>query len=64
MRDALFPYVWRHGEQCHGIDGHPGESSLAEASWYVLCSYRNGLEGDGVVFGRLVAVRGPIRGCC
>jgi hypothetical protein len=27
MRAALFPYVWRHGEQCHGADGRPGESS-------------------------------------
>jgi hypothetical protein len=27
MCAALFPYVWRHGEQCHGADGRPGESS-------------------------------------
>jgi hypothetical protein len=27
MRAALFPYVWRYGEQCHGADGRPGESS-------------------------------------
>jgi hypothetical protein len=26
MRAALFPYLWRHGEQCHGADGRPGES--------------------------------------
>jgi hypothetical protein len=25
-RAALFSYVWRHGEQCHGVDGRPGES--------------------------------------
>jgi hypothetical protein len=23
---ALFSYVWKHGEQCHGADGRPGES--------------------------------------
>jgi hypothetical protein len=21
-----FIYVWSHGIQCHGVDGHPGES--------------------------------------
>jgi hypothetical protein len=26
MRAALFSYVWRRGEQCHGADGCPGES--------------------------------------
>jgi hypothetical protein len=26
MRAALFYYVWRRGEQCHGADGRPGES--------------------------------------
>jgi hypothetical protein len=26
MRVALFSYVLRHGEQCHGVDGRPGES--------------------------------------
>jgi hypothetical protein len=62
MHVALFSFVWRHGEQCHGIDGRPSESSPARASWYVLCSYRNDLQGDGIVVGRLVAVRGPIRG--
>jgi hypothetical protein len=62
MRAALFPYVWRHGEQCHGVDGRPGESSPAEASWCVLCSYRSGLEGGGIVVGRLVAVVGRFEG--
>jgi hypothetical protein len=27
MNVALFPYVWRHGEQCHGADGRLGECS-------------------------------------
>jgi hypothetical protein len=26
MRAALFSYVWRRGEQFHGVDDHPGES--------------------------------------
>jgi hypothetical protein len=26
MRAALFSYVWRRGEQCHGADGRPSES--------------------------------------
>jgi hypothetical protein len=26
MCAALFPYVWKHGEKCHGADGRPGES--------------------------------------
>jgi hypothetical protein len=26
MRAALFSYVRRRGEQCHGADGRPGES--------------------------------------
>jgi hypothetical protein len=30
MRAALFSYVWRRGEQCHGVDDHPGESC---SSW-------------------------------
>jgi hypothetical protein len=36
---------------------------LAGASWCVLCPYRGGFEGGGVVVGRPAAVRGPIRGC-
>jgi hypothetical protein len=26
MCAALFSYVWRRGEQCHGVDVRPGES--------------------------------------
>jgi hypothetical protein len=33
MRAALFPYVRRHGEQCHGADGRPGES---RSCWGVM----------------------------
>jgi hypothetical protein len=38
MRAALFPYVWRHGEQCHGADGRLANPAPVEASWRVLCS--------------------------
>jgi hypothetical protein len=62
MRAALFPYVWRHGEQCHGADSRPDESSLVVASWCVLCSYRRGFEGGGVVVGCLAAVVGRFEG--
>jgi hypothetical protein len=62
MRTALFPYVWRHGEQCHGANGRPGESSPTEASCCVLCSYRSGLEGGGVTVGRPPAVVGRFEG--
>jgi hypothetical protein len=31
-----------------------------EASWRVLCSYRRGFEGGGVVVGCPAAARGPI----
>jgi hypothetical protein len=62
MRAALFPYVWRLGEQCHGADGRPGESSPAWASWCVLCSYRSSFEGGGIVVGRLATAAGRFQG--
>jgi hypothetical protein len=62
MHAALFPYMWRHGEQCHGADDRPGESSPTAASWCVLCSYRSGLEGGGVAVGRPAAVVGRFEG--
>jgi hypothetical protein len=34
-----------------------------EASWHVLCSYKSGFEGGGIVVGRPAAARGLIRGC-
>jgi hypothetical protein len=33
-----------------------------EASWGVLCSYRSGFEGGGVVVGRLAAAAGRFEG--
>jgi hypothetical protein len=29
MHAALFPYVWKHDEQCRGVDGRPGESCFS-----------------------------------
>jgi hypothetical protein len=63
MRAALFPYVWRHGEQCHRATVVLAIPPPAGASWCVLCLYRSGFEGGGVAVGRLAAVHGPIRGC-
>jgi hypothetical protein len=51
MHAALFPYVWRYGEQCFGADGHLANPAPGEASWCVLCLYRRGFEGGGVVVG-------------
>jgi hypothetical protein len=34
----------------------------AEASWRVLCSYRNGFEGDSVVVGRQATAAGRFEG--
>jgi hypothetical protein len=33
-----------------------------EASWRVLCSYRNGFEGGGIVVGRLATAAGRFEG--
>jgi hypothetical protein len=63
MRAALFHYVWRHGKQCHGADGRLGESSPCRGVVVRPVLARSGFEGGGVVVGRPVAVREPIRGC-
>jgi hypothetical protein len=63
MRAALFPYVWRRGEQRHGADGRPGES---RSSWGivarpVLAQERlRGWGRSGWTSGRR---REPVRGC-
>jgi hypothetical protein len=36
--------------------------TLVEASWRVLCSYRSGFEGGGVVVGRSAAAAGRFEG--
>jgi hypothetical protein len=62
MRAALFSYVWRRGEQCHGADSRPGEPTPVGASWRVLCSNRSGFEGGGVVVGCPAAAAGRFEG--
>jgi hypothetical protein len=63
MRAALLPYVWRHGEQCHGVDSRPSES---RSCWGVMArpvlvqERFRGWRRSGWSFGRR---RGPIRGC-
>jgi hypothetical protein len=63
MRAALFPYVWKHGEQCHGADGRPGEtrSGRGVVARPVLVQERfRGWRRSGWSSGRR---RGPTRGC-
>jgi hypothetical protein len=63
MHAALFPYVWKHGEQCHGADSHPGESSHSRGVVVrpVLVQERlRGWRHSGWPSGRR---RRPVRGC-
>jgi hypothetical protein len=63
MRAALFSYVWKHGEQCHGADGRPGEScsSRGVVARPVLVHERfRGWRRSGWLSGRR---SGLIRGC-
>jgi hypothetical protein len=56
-------YVWKHGEQCHGADGRPGESSPSRGVVVrlVLVQARfRGWQRSGWLSGRC---SGPIRGC-
>jgi hypothetical protein len=63
MRATLFPYVGRHGEQCHGADDRPGESSPSRGVVVrpVLIQERlRGWRRSGWLSG---CRSGPIRGC-
>jgi hypothetical protein len=63
MRAALFYYVWRRGEQCHGADGRPGESCSSQGVVAHPVLVQEQLPGwwhSGWLSGRH---RGPIRGC-
>jgi hypothetical protein len=51
MHAALFPYVWRYGEQCLELTVVLANPAPIEASWCVMCSYRSGFEGGGVAVG-------------
>jgi hypothetical protein len=58
-----FPYVWKHGEQCHGADGRPGESFPSRGIMVrpVLVQERlRGWRCSGWLSGRR---SGPFRGC-
>jgi hypothetical protein len=55
-------YIWRHGAQCRGIDGCPGESCSRRASWRVLYLSRSRFEGSSVGASRLVAICTLTRG--
>jgi hypothetical protein len=63
MHAALFSYMWRCGEQCHGADGHPGESCSSRdvVARHVLVKQQfRGWRCSGWSSGRR---RGPIQGC-
>jgi hypothetical protein len=63
MRAALFSYVWRLGEQCHGADDRPVESCSGRGvvSRPVLVQERfRGWRRSGWPSGHR---HGPIRGC-
>jgi hypothetical protein len=63
MHAALFPYMWRYGEQCRGADGRPGESC---SCWGVVVrpvlvqERLRGWRCSGWLTGRRSR---PIRGC-
>jgi hypothetical protein len=71
MHAALFPYVWRYGEQCCGADGRPGES---RSCWGVVVrpvlvqERLRGWRCSGWLTGRRSGLirgcrwRGPVRG--
>jgi hypothetical protein len=66
-----FAYVWRHGVQCHGVDGHPGESCLWRGVMACLVRTQERLRGwqcSGFLFGdhpcedsRVLLTRGHTR---
>jgi hypothetical protein len=69
-RREQFTWVPHYSPTCGGVASSATELTAvlanpppAGASWCVLCPYRGGFEGGGVVVGRPAAIRGPIRGC-
>jgi hypothetical protein len=69
-RREQFTCVLHYFPTCGGVASSATELKAflanptpVEASWRVLCSYRSGFEGGGVVVGCPAAARGPIRGC-
>jgi hypothetical protein len=62
MHAALFPYVWRHGKQCHGADSRPGESRSSRGVVARLVLIQERFRGGGVVVGCLATVVGRFEG--
>jgi hypothetical protein len=62
MHATLFPYVWRHDEQCHGADARPGESSPSRCVVVRPVLVQERLRGGGVVVGRPAASAGRFEG--
>jgi hypothetical protein len=63
MRAALFSYVWRRGEQCHGADDRPGESCSSRgvvARPVLVQEQLRGWRRSGWLSGRR---HGLVRGC-
>jgi hypothetical protein len=63
MRATLFSYMWRHGDQCHGADGRPGESCSSRgvvARPVLVQEQLRGWRHSGWSSGHR---RGPIQGC-
>jgi hypothetical protein len=68
MRAALFSYVWRRGEQCHGADGRPGESCSSRgvvARFVLVQEQLRGWRRSGWLSGRRprAGSRVPSTGC-
>jgi hypothetical protein len=62
MRDALFSFVWRRASSAMEQTAVLANPAPVEASWRVLCLYRSGFEGGGVVVGRPAAAAGRFEG--
>jgi hypothetical protein len=63
MRAALFSYVWRRSEQCHGVDGRPGESCSSRGTVACLVFIQERLRGWRRSGWSSGCRRGPVRGC-
>jgi hypothetical protein len=62
MRAALFPYVWRYGEKCHGADGRPSESRSSQVVVARPVLVQEQLRGWRRSVGRPTAAAGQFEG--
>jgi hypothetical protein len=58
-----FIYMWRHGVQCHGVDGRPGESFFWRDVMACPVSVQERLRGWLCRVTRSVAACMLIQGC-